>query len=591
LTDDALRGDGRKDVHSFTAVTTEEVEAMTTTATTKEKPTRKQRCTIIFRPGRPTDLINVRSSFPFLGFDNEKDNDNDANARSKRKASASANAIANANALPGIDLAQDFFRTMTMKPDHQAARRALLVEQERAVQLARASAHRETMSAEAAIIAAAAPAPAPAPAPALQRTEERKEKDRKEKDRKEKEGKEWSGAKQDDESMCVVEEALSVHAESAAKEAADAAESVVRERYRYILDTAAAEASDETKLGAWSTPQVMVADADTERCMVRFLASSMFGIRYEQKMMYLVGGTADGKSVTEKVMTGLLSPLAQPMNSDVLIECRGHRSAGSHESHIADLQGKRLMFLSEIKQSDKINAAMMRRMTGGDPTKTRASYGTYFIIKLYPRAVAHSNYEPHFADGENGDASWRRMLVIWCSMRFPDASEWSMNKATFDWLSNIDPVSGVARGHVRPADEAKADTLLDHGPSVLAYMLRHAHAYFEERSLGLPSAAATQALGKCQRDASGLREFLDECTVWGDGVSPEQRETLDDLYVTYCAWCQAQRNHFVMQKRRFSHSLKSTNKLPEKRLSSGMAFTRIKITKPACPAPTYYFPQ
>lgn len=510
---------------------------------------RKQRCTILFRPGRPTDHLCVRSSFPVLGFGAD---------------------------VPGFGLAAGFFQTMTMKPDREASKRALEVACEAEVLRARREAAVAVYRQEQLLIDEATLHRL------QQRGAEQKEDEKAGEAEQQQQEKENNEGDDNNHRRCVCLEAQRAHALSAASAAALAAERAVRAKYAQYQKTADEEADDETKLGQWSTPQVMVLDPDTERCVVRYLASSMFGVRYEQVMLFMLGNTSDGKSVTDKVITGLFSPLAEPMNSDVLIECHGKRAAGAHESHIADMCGKRLMFLGEIKQNDLLNAAQMKRITGGDATKTRLAFGLYFTIKNYPRVAAHSNHAPQFADGENGDSVWRRLMTVWCSMRYPDGREWLAEKAQFDWLANPDPATGALRGHVRPADEALPETLLDHAPGVFAYLLQHAHAYFEERSLGAPSRAIQQAHGKCRRDASGMREFLDECTEWGTADVARRYESLESLYRAYVEkWCLEQKNvRHVLGKKRFSMALKSTNKLHDRRHGSGVVFYGLRLKPP-----------
>ncbi|QMU28123.1 DNA primase family protein [Adhaeribacter radiodurans] len=132
----------------------------------------------------------------------------------------------------------------------------------------------------------------------------------------------------------------------------------------------------------------------------------------EEKVLFLYGTGANGKSVFHEVVKAMLGNenISQYSLQDLTNE------NGYYRAMIAN---KRVNYASEI--SGKLQAAIFKQLASGETVSARLPYGNPMQISDYARLIFNVNELPR--DVEQSDAFFRRFLIIPFDVTIPEAEQ------------------------------------------------------------------------------------------------------------------------------------------------------------------------
>lgn len=242
---------------------------------------------------------------------------------------------------------------------------------------------------------------------------------------------------------------------------------------------------------------------DGDQAMIGYLQRlagySAAGIVTHHVLPFLHGGGGNGKSVFLDVVTRVLGTYAAPAPPGFLLA--GGRQ---DESAIARLKGLRLVYASEVNQTDKFDEAKVKMLTGGDAITARHLYARHFTFIPSHTLWLMGNHQPRVQAG--GESFWRRLRLIPFTRTVPAAER----------------VENLARIII--------DT---EGPGVLAWIVEGAR---QALSGGLREPAEViAATADYAAEEDHLGRFVEERLRVGGGqhVRVDQRLVRD----AYEAWC------------------------------------------------------
>lgn len=119
-----------------------------------------------------------------------------------------------------------------------------------------------------------------------------------------------------------------------------------------------------------------------------------------EKMLMLLGGGANGKSVMAEIITALLASYVKHFSMDDIANPNGYA--------LAELSGMRLNYATEF--DGKIKPDLMKKLASGEPVTARRIYGAPFMLRNYGRLMFNLNKMPHGV--EHTHAFERRFLII-----------------------------------------------------------------------------------------------------------------------------------------------------------------------------------
>lgn len=113
-------------------------------------------------------------------------------------------------------------------------------------------------------------------------------------------------------------------------------------------------------------------EPDVRNYFLTFLASCLQGVNVEQKFRIWTGSGSNGKSIINKLFQLSFGQYTCNLPITLLTGKRAASNAATPE--IAETRGKRYCYLEEPSEGEKINAGLMKNLSGNDTIKARGLY-------------------------------------------------------------------------------------------------------------------------------------------------------------------------------------------------------------------------
>src|SRR5262249_47330418 len=150
----------------------------------------------------------------------------------------------------------------------------------------------------------------------------------------------------------------------------------------------------------------------------RLLGCCLSGDISEQVLPIFWGTGANGKStLLNAVMEAMGEDFAMKASADMLMTSRGER----HPTELAQLFGKRLVVASESSEGRRLNEALIKDLTGGEPIRARRMREDFWEFKPTHKVILVTNHKPEVRGRDAG--IWRRLRLVPFMLRFWDPNE------------------------------------------------------------------------------------------------------------------------------------------------------------------------
>lgn len=227
------------------------------------------------------------------------------------------------------------------------------------------------------------------------------------------------------------------------------------------------------------------------------------GLVREHLLLFCWGTGNNGKSVLFETLRRVLGDYAWHAPTSLLMTRRGDQSSND----IANLVGRRFVICTEVNETDRVDEARFKALTGGDMLTARFLYKDYFEFPASHHLILSGNHKPAIDVG--GTGTWRRLRL-------------------------------VPFNHQVPADQqilGLADLFIDkHAPAVLAWLVQGAAGYFA-RGLGDEPEAVRVKTEQYRASQDHISAFLaDRCHLApGNGHVNVVVKTLRAAYESWCS--------------------------------------------------------
>jgi putative DNA primase/helicase len=161
---------------------------------------------------------------------------------------------------------------------------------------------------------------------------------------------------------------------------------------------------------------------------------SITGHTSEEVLFYLFGPTRSGKGTFIETLKKLLGSLGWEVAFSTF---SGRRRAGDQNFDLAPLRSCRFVAASEGDRTVWLNAAFIKRITGGNSVQASFKHQTPFNYRPCYKIWLSSNYEPSTDPGDDG--VWGRLKVI----RFPNSFLGTEDKSLKARLGRPECLEGV----------------------------------------------------------------------------------------------------------------------------------------------------
>jgi putative DNA primase/helicase len=248
----------------------------------------------------------------------------------------------------------------------------------------------------------------------------------------------------------------------------------------------------------------------------------------EEKLIFLYGTGANGKSVFLNVLLKIFGDYGQPTDPDLLVTTPGDH----HPTGIADLMGVRLAVSNELEEGQLLREALLKKLTGGDPISARFMHQNFFTFKPTHTLFMAGNHKPIIRGQDEG--IWRRILMIPFLYTIPEPDR----------------------------DRQLMEKLMAEAPGILRWLVEGCLAW-QRNGLEIP-AEVRYAVGVYREDSDPLADFIEEkCVIHPVGVV-----TKVELYQVYATWGKENGMPIINQKAFFNLILQKYPQIEQKRSAS-----------------------
>lgn len=278
---------------------------------------------------------------------------------------------------------------------------------------------------------------------------------------------------------------------------------VPHERRNLVTKLAPVDFDQRAVHPAWDAfLELMLPDPDLRAFIQRAVGYSLTGDTREEKLFFVYGPTASGKSTFTGALASVLGDYAVTCDFESFLRRRG--DAGIRND-LARLAGARMALSLEMDEGRALAEALVKNLTGGDVITARRLYQEFFEFRPSFKLWLVANHKPIVSAQDS--ALWRRILLIPFEHSLPESRRDPAVKATL-----------IQDGTARAA--------------ILAWAVRGLQ---EWREHGLQVPAAVQLATEAYRDEQdALAPFLADCSVLG----PEAWVPSKDLREAYGRWCE-----------------------------------------------------
>lgn len=272
------------------------------------------------------------------------------------------------------------------------------------------------------------------------------------------------------------------------------------ERRDYITKIAGCKYQPDAEAPKWSAflSEIMGGDLELVDFAQRLAGYILAGARGEHLLVILWGRGANGKSVFVGTLQALLGDYATSGSPDLLISKHGT----DHPTALADLQGRRLVVVSETGEGGRLNEERAKLLTGGDRITARRMRQDFYEFEPTHQLVVQTNHRPIARGTDEG--LWRRVRLVPFSVTIPPEKR----------------------------DKRLQEKLQHELPGVLNWALEGLKKYQAE-GFRTPQAV-TLATAGYRSDSDQIGSFIGDCCILADHATATSKE----LYGAYTAWCQ-----------------------------------------------------
>src|SRR6266566_6749105 len=302
----------------------------------------------------------------------------------------------------------------------------------------------------------------------------------------------------------------------------------------------------EAKCPMWDgfVREIMGGDQEMIDFLARAAGYTLSGDTGIQAMFFLSGSGANGKGVFLEVLRHVIGGYAQDASFETFIDSK---NKSEHRNDLAALAGARFVTASESQDGHRLDEALIKKLTGGDPVTCRKIYGDPFTYFPQFKIWMHSNYKPVIRGTDWG--IWRRVKMIHFDVTIPDDRR----------------------------DEALAAKLKAEASGVLNWMLRGLADYLKFGSMMYP-AKVNEATNEYRESQDVIGQFMKAKCVVGEHCEAKQ----SDVYSAYRFWADTNKE-YVLPERRFSEAMKKHG-VKAKHKKNGNWYVGIGLlVAPSCP--------
>jgi putative DNA primase/helicase len=254
-------------------------------------------------------------------------------------------------------------------------------------------------------------------------------------------------------------------------------------------------------------------DPDTLDFFGRNIGYAATGLRTEKAFTLLFGFLGDnGKTLLFEIIKSVLGSYAAKISTETLLSKKTPGHPGAARADLMGLADKRLLYASESDEGRRLNAAMLKELSGNDTIRARGlfakketeitpAYSVFLLTNNLPQVPTRKT-----------DPIWRRLSII-------------------NFRRSFVPSPDPANPSQAQADQFLLEEKLPReGSGILAWIVRGCLSWQQH---GLTRSVEVEKAVKAYQTSEDIfGQFIEECC----NVKPEYSVQAGAFYKSYCVW-------------------------------------------------------
>jgi putative DNA primase/helicase len=269
---------------------------------------------------------------------------------------------------------------------------------------------------------------------------------------------------------------------------------------------------------AWAQPEPA-----TRRYVYQVLGYAITGHTGEHKLWFHYGRGRNGKSTSIDSACSAIGDYSGTIGIESFLDQGIKKRGDAATPDLAKLGGVRLLRASEPERGAKLNSALIKAATGGEPMSVRALHRGFFDLLPRFKLQMSGNSKPSIPDTDEG--IWTRMKLVPWRRHIDKPDEDPFRDKFPDWH-----VAGAwPKKDPELADKIKAKELAGVFRRLVEGLVDYLeHGFVEPESV-------TTATADYRDKSDPLARFLRLCTE----TDEKSRVKSSELHAVYAAWCKA----------------------------------------------------
>jgi len=156
---------------------------------------------------------------------------------------------------------------------------------------------------------------------------------------------------------------------------------------------------------------------------------------YEEAMIFMIGNGSNGKSTIANILSAVFGTYALTLQPDIITATKD----GKTPPDFAEVRGKRIVFLSETEEGDRLSTKALKRLSSNETVAARRLYSMPETFNPTHTVFYSTNHTPRIGSGDYG--TWRRIKNLPFEYKFTDAEK-KTNFAEMVLASEADGIFG-----------------------------------------------------------------------------------------------------------------------------------------------------
>jgi putative DNA primase/helicase len=138
---------------------------------------------------------------------------------------------------------------------------------------------------------------------------------------------------------------------------------------------------------------------------------------YEEAMIFMIGNGSNGKSTIANILSAVFGSYALTLQPDIITATKD----GKTPPDFAEVRGKRIVFLSETEEGDRLSTKALKRLSSNETIAARRLYSMPETFSPTHTVFYSTNHTPRIGSGDYG--TWRRIKNLPFEYRFTESEK------------------------------------------------------------------------------------------------------------------------------------------------------------------------